>query len=115
MLPNIGHRLTLNDNDLIPHISKCTYIIVNKPFLSAEEKDFKPIEPVEFQDKLAEKCWNFVTEQTSGIVPQLKVRRNLVVIVKVCVMTRCHFTLMPGVMTTLTLVLSGRPGPPSGC
>jgi len=48
---------------------------------SAENEE--PIEPVEFQDKLAEKCWKFVSEQTEAIIPALKSRRNLVVVVKV--------------------------------
>ena len=47
--------------------------------------EFRVIEPVEFQDKLAEKCWNFVTEKIAEIPSPLANRRNLVVVVKVCV------------------------------
>jgi len=56
---------------------------IPKKLRSEGGEDFKPIDPVEFQDKLAVKCWDFVTEQTAAIIPQLKIRRNLVVVVKV--------------------------------
>lgn len=44
---------------------------------------FKSMEPVEFQDKLAAKCWNFVTEKLSEVKEPMKCLRNLVVLVKV--------------------------------
>jgi len=65
---------------------------VNPPLVVNERKhktpkksdaDFKPIEPATFQDKLAEKCWEFVSEKTVAFSQAHKSRRNLVVIVKV--------------------------------
>jgi len=47
------------------------------------EPEFTPIEPVELQDKIAKKCWDFVTEQIASIDETRKNRRNLVCIVKV--------------------------------
>ena len=52
---------------------------------SVEPYVFKTMEPVEFQDKLAEKCWNFVTDKLSEVKEPMKCLRNLVVLVKVCV------------------------------
>ena len=91
---NLGHSLSptldgFNLSSKICNLIRKKIIICEcqQPYLTfTEGEEFQPIEPVEFQDKLAEKCWNFVTEKTATIIPKLKIRRNLVVIVKVCVM-----------------------------